>query len=203
MNSIPPLLLGAVLVSALLVGSGCEHRTRSAAAASSDTTAGPVPTHVSWDANFTMIKKGHRRAVLKASRMEQYTVADSTYSVWRSTPSDTLRVRTYLFDSQGDSSATMTADSVVFQDGKGRLVAYGDVVVTTESNKRLESEKLTWRQADRRIRTQRFVRITTPEEVVEGEGLVAEEDLDTYQIGQFHARVEVDDQGKNSEKDDG
>ena len=123
--------------------------------------------------------------------MEQYRTGDSTYSVWR-TMNDTARVQVYLFDGQGDSSATVTADSLVFQDQKGLLDAYGNAVVVTQSNKRLESEHLTWDQEDRMIRTQRFVRIRTPTEVVQGNGLVAEEDLETYQIGRFSAEVEVD-----------
>lgn len=125
--------------------------------------------------------------------MEQYKTSDSSYSVWR-TMSDTGRVRAYLFDQEGDSSATLTADSVVYQNQKGQLDAYGNVVVVTESNKHLESEKLTWRQADRTIRTRRFVRIVTPKEVVQGNGLVADEDLESYQIGRFTAEVEVDEE---------
>lgn len=129
--------------------------------------------------------------------MEQYEAGDSTYSVWRSLK-DSVRVRAYLFTQQGDSSATLTADSLVFQDQKGQLDAYGNVVVVTEDNKRLESEHLTWTQNDRTIRTQRFVRIVTPEEVVQGNGLVADENLETYQIGRFTAEVEVEDDGDES-----
>ena len=154
---------------------------------------GPIPKHVSWDAQFAMSEGGRSRAVLEASRMEQYRVADSTYSIWRSM-ADTSRVRVYLFGEQGDSSATVTADSLVFQDQKGVLDAYGNVVVVTEDGKRLESEHLTWEQADRTIRTRRFVRIQTPTEVVQGDGLVADEDLETYQIGRFAAEVEVDEE---------
>jgi len=133
--------------------------------------------------------------------MEQYRISDSTYSVWRSMR-DPPRVRVYLFDSEGDSSATMTADSLVFQDQKGLLDAYRDVVVVTESQKRLRTEHLTWEQANRKIRTRRFVRIRTPSEVVQGQGLVADEDLETYQIGRFSAEVEVDDAEKDSGNDE-
>jgi LPS export ABC transporter protein LptC len=126
--------------------------------------------------------------------MEQYRTSDSTYSVWRSM-NDTTRVRLYLFNAEGDSSATLTADSLVFQNRKGLLDAYRNVVVVTENNKRLQTEHLIWRQADRKIRTRRFVRIWTPTEVVQGNGLVADEDLETYQLGRFEAEVEIGDEG--------
>jgi len=130
--------------------------------------------------------------------MEQYRTADSSYSVWRSMR-DTARVRVYLFNERGDSSATVTADSLVFQTQKGLLDAYRNVVVVTEENKRLETEHLTWTQADRKIRTKRFVRIRTPTEVVQGNGLIADENLETYQLGRFAAEVEIDDENEDSE----
>jgi LPS export ABC transporter protein LptC len=125
--------------------------------------------------------------------MEQYRTSDSTYSVWRSMR-DTSRVRLHLYDQQGDSSATVTADSLVFQERKGLLDAYQNVVVVTETDKRLQTEHLVWRQADRKIRTRRFVRIRTPTEVVQGNGLVADENLETYQLGRFEAEVRVGDE---------
>lgn len=115
---------------------------------------------------------------------------------------DTTRVRVYLFGEQGDSSATVTADSLVFQAQKGLLNAYRNVVVVTESNKRLTTEHLTWRQADRKIRTKRFVRIRTPTEVVQGNGLVADENLETYQLGRFAAEVEVEDEKEDTENEE-
>lgn len=191
------LAVGVVLV----VGMGCEHREASDSQSSPDTTRGPTPTHVSWGAEFSMIEDGRRRAVISADRMERYVTEDSTYSVWR-TLNDSGRVRTYLFDEKGDSSATVTADSVLFFTREGRFEAFGNVVVVTQTDKRLESEHLTWHQPDRTIRTQRFVHITTPTEVVQGNGLVADEDLETYQIGRFSAEVEVESEGQAPEEND-
>lgn len=186
-------VLVAGLLAVVFVGGGCEHRTGSSDRPSAESEEGPTPKHVSWDAQFTISEGGRPRAVIAAPRMEQYRTSDSTYSVWRSM-NDTTRVQLYLYDSEGDSSATLTADSLVFQDRKGLLNAYKNVVVVTENNKRLQTEHLVWRQADRKIRTRRFVRIRTPTEVVQGNGLVADEDLETYQLGRFEAEVEVDDE---------
>jgi LPS export ABC transporter protein LptC len=144
------------------------------------------------NARFTIREGGNPRASIRADRMEQYRQDDSTYSVWR-TLSDTARVRSQVYE-EGDSSATIIADSVVYYSEDARFEAYGNVVVETVENRRLESEHLTWHQFDRTIRTRRFVHITTPTEDVRGNGLVADEDLDTYQIGEFTAEVEVDEE---------
>jgi LPS export ABC transporter protein LptC len=123
--------------------------------------------------------------------MEQYHTSDSSYSVWRA-PGDTARVRVHLFDEAGDSSATVVADSLVFQEEEGRMDVYHSVVVTTQTQKRLRTEHLIWHQARRTLQTRRFVRIRTPTEVVQGNGMVAEEDLETYQLGRFSAEVDVE-----------
>lgn len=176
----------------LFLVAGCEYRARTDDARPPDSLQAPGPSQVTSTARFTMNKGGERRATIRAQRMEQYETEDSTYSVWRPL-SDTGRVYSFVFE-EGDSSATITADSVVFYNQDGRFEAYGDVVVVTDERRRLESEHLTWNQFDRTIRTRRFVHITTPTEDVRGNGLVADEDLETYQIGRFEAQVEVEEE---------
>lgn len=177
----------------LLLALGCERRDRSGdGGAPPDSFRAGGPSQVTRDARFVMNEAGQRRAIIQAEQMQQYRTDDSTYSVWR-TFGDSARVRSYVFE-KGDSSATITADSVVFFNQEGRFEAYGNVVVVTQEDRRLESEHLTWLQSDRTIRTRRFVRITTPSEDVRGNGLVADEDLETYQIGEFTAEVDVEEE---------
>ncbi|WP_105010987.1 LPS export ABC transporter periplasmic protein LptC [Salinibacter sp. 10B] len=186
------LLLGGVAGAGAV--SGCEFRARTETPPlSPDSAQAGTPSQITRDARFMLRKGGQPRAMIRAEHMEQYQTADSTYSVWRGR-SDSARVHSYVFDAAGDSSATIIADSVVFFSQEGRFEAYGNVRVRTDDNRRLESEHLTWNQIDRTIRTRRFVHITTPTEEVRGNGLVADEDLETYQIGRFQAEVEIEDE---------
>lgn len=185
--------VACIIIGALLLG-GCEYRARTEGGTlPPDSTLKDRPSQVSRDATFTMNRAGNRRAIIRADEMKQYSTEDSSYSVWR-TLYDSSRVRSFVFDENGDSSATIIADSVLYFTVEGRFEAYGNVIVETNEGKRLESEHLTWNQFDRTIRTRRFVRITTPSEDVRGNGLVADEDLDTYQIGQFTAQVDVEEE---------
>lgn len=95
----------------------------------------------------------------------------------------------HLFNADGDSSATLTANSVLYFDNENRLEAAGNVVVLAQDGARLATEALRWREADRTIRSDSMVRITTSKEDVQGQGLVADEDLKTYRLGRFTARV--------------
>lgn len=103
------------------------------------------------------------------------------------------RAIAYIFE-EGDSSAVIIAERMMYFADEGRFEAFGNVDVRTVGEKRLSTEHLTWKQSSRKIQTRRFVRITTPTEDVQGNGLVADEDLDTYQIGRFTANVDVDEE---------
>jgi LPS export ABC transporter protein LptC len=183
----------ASLFLSLALSVSCQHRSRTGKGGlPPDSLQRDRASQVTWDPEFLLNKSGRRRAIIRADLMKQYRTDDSTYSVWRTL--DSSRVQSFVFDRAGDSSATITADSVVFFNQEGRYEAYGDVVVVTNEGRRLESEHLTWDQTDRTIRTRRYVRITTPTEDVRGNGLVADEDLETYQISRFTAEVEVDEE---------
>jgi LPS export ABC transporter protein LptC len=188
-----PAVWAVAGVLLMLLAGGCEYRSRDEGGVTPpDSVRANAPSQITWTPRFVLSEGGERRAIIQAERMAQYQSNDTTYSVWR-TLHDTARVRSYVFE-EGDSSATILADSVVFFNQEGRYEAYGNVVVITSEGRRLESEHLTWDQLDRTIRTRRFVHITTPTEDVRGNGLVADEDLETYQIGRFTAEVEVDEE---------
>ena len=184
----------------LLLSAGCERTDApSSPLQAADTTGGPRPSQVSWSPVFSLLEGGNQRATIRAPRMAQYETEDSTYALL--TASRPARVHAQVFSTEGDSSATITANRVLYFDREGRFEAYDSVVVLTPEGKRLTTEHLTWTQDDRMLRTRRFVRIVTPTEVVQSNGLVADEDLDTYQIGRFTARVEVYDPPANAPPD--
>ena len=74
------------------------------------------------------------------------------------------------------------------------MEAWGRVVVVTSQDKRLECEHLIWLEEKREVRTPGFVSIVTPTEHVQGYGLVADEDLRTFQIGRFTAEVTLEEE---------
>jgi hypothetical protein len=191
-------LLAAALATLALLAAGCR-AGEEAAPPPAAPEGPPPPVQVSYDARFAMRQGPRPRAFLRAGRMERYETEDSLYTLLlpdtQATPPPALppgRVRAQLFDAAGDSSATLFADRLRHLEREERFEAFGRVVVTTVTGKRLETEYLTWEEARREIRTPAFVRITTPTEIVAGNGLVADESLETYQIGRFSAEVEVE-----------
>ncbi|HRF77342.1 MAG TPA: LPS export ABC transporter periplasmic protein LptC [Chitinophagales bacterium] len=84
---------------------------------------------------------------------------------------DSLRVTSWL-----------TANYGIRYESDGKTVLKNDVQVLNENNEHLSTEELIWDERKHIIYTEKFVKITTPDQVIYGEGMEADEQLTTYRI---------------------
>jgi len=190
----------AVLVLFVFTIVGCDRRTDQVTSMQDVLDEG-APVRESWEVDYyvneTVRGSGESRPRLHifSVYMATYEQGDSTFTLMRGY-SDTLsqRVIVHLFDTEGDTSAVVHANRLIYYDEERRFSASGRVVVTTEAGKRLESEDLFWDEKERKIRTPGFTRITTPMETIQGYQLVAEEDLDTYTLARISGQVLVEEE---------
>lgn len=199
-QKIMPYRLLAFLM-ALSVLAACERRAIAPSVADVHEATGPVKE--SWGVHFyvsqvpTESQESTARFEIIADYLAHYEGPDSTYQLLTRYPAGQgNRVVVKIYDDHNDLSATVTTDRLLYFDQENRFEAQGEVVVDTPDDKRLETESLEWREEDRKVYSRSFVRITTADERVRGYGLVADEDLTTYQIGRFTARVSLDDSGE-------
>ncbi len=133
--------------------------------------------------------ESRRRLELIADYVAWHETEREKYQLLKSV---TNPVVVQLYDANGDTSATVMAREMRYYDAESRLEASGDVKVFTKDDTQLATDALQWREQDHTIRTDRFVRITSPTEDVQGFGLIADEGLETYQLGRFSARVVIE-----------
>ena len=185
----------ALLLCAFLAGGtqGCEHRASSQARLEKSSEA-LAPSQQSWNVSFKIREGSHPRVHIEAGHLAKYEQEDSTYTLMRPHP-DSLsqRVRVDLFDAEGDSSATIRADQVFHYEEERRYKAQGNVVVKTSEGKRLESEELYWNEAARMVSAPGFVRITTPDERIQGYELTGDEQLENYTLARVTGQVTLED----------
>lgn len=189
-----------LLLAALLAGCARDEAPTPTLA---EVRAEQGPEQESWGAVFRISDEGVRRVHLSAGYMARYERGDSTYlDLYTEAPTegavpDSLanaglgkgRVTAYLFDAAGDSSAVLTADRARYYENDRLFEAEGQVVVTTGTGRRLETERLLWREDEQQVDTDGFVRITTPTEQIQGYDLTADEDLETYTLLRVTGRV--------------
>ncbi|MDH5365987.1 MAG: LPS export ABC transporter periplasmic protein LptC [Cyclobacteriaceae bacterium] len=96
-----------------------------------------------------------------------------------------------FYDDNGKIESTIDANVAFYNKEEDRWLGQeGVVVVEDESGKNLKTEELYWKPAEEKIYTEKFVTITSEDEVLYGKGLEAKQDLSEYTIknptGDFH-----------------
>jgi LPS export ABC transporter protein LptC len=94
---------------------------------------------------------------------------------------DSLRVTSWL-----------TANYGIRYESDGKTVLKNDVQVLNENNEHLSTEELIWDERKHIIYTEKFVKITTPDQVIYGEGMEADEQLTTYRIKKPQGTIKSD-----------
>ncbi|MBC5774537.1 LPS export ABC transporter periplasmic protein LptC [Pontibacter sp. KCTC 32443] len=88
-----------------------------------------------------------------------------------------------FFQREGAVTSTMSANYGKQDKGRELYFAQGNVVVRNlQKGEMLETEELTWDRRRRKIFTDKFVKITTPNRVVTGQGLRSDQNFENYTI---------------------
>lgn len=88
-----------------------------------------------------------------------------------------------FFQQPGEVTSTMRANYGKQDKGREIYYAQGDVQVhNIKKGEKLETEELYWDRRRRKIYTDKFVKITTPNRVVTGQGLRSDQNFENYTI---------------------
>ena len=89
-----------------------------------------------------------------------------------------------IFMDGGEKETTrLTAKKATFDKIKNTYLAEGDVVVFEKIEKKtLKTASLVWSPIDKQIKTDSNLVITTPTQIIKGEGMIAAQDFSRYEI---------------------
>ena len=87
-----------------------------------------------------------------------------------------------FFNDSTQIETTLTALYGRYYEEEGNVLIRDSVVVINKKGDTLRTEELIWHQDARKIYTEKFVRINTPDQVMYGDGLEANEDFTWYRI---------------------
>lgn len=88
--------------------------------------------------------------------------------------------------------SVLTAKNASRFQTEGRIVARDSVVLTTVKQEKLETEELLWDEKTAKIRTDKFVKVSQPGEIIYGFGLEAEQDFSYWRILVPKGRIKVE-----------
>ena len=101
-------------------------------------------------------------------------------------------VHVKIFDSLMNVTSELTANYAIKLTHSDRMEAKYDVVVINEKGEKLNTEHLVWDKESGEITSDVFVKITTLDQVIMGDGLISNQDFSDYRILKPRGVINID-----------
>ena len=122
------------------------------------------------------------RVILNATQMDRY-VGDEPYL------EITKGLKVQFFNPSGSKESGLTAQYAKIDEEKNLMEAKNTVKVKNVNGDLLETEHLVWNEKTEMVYTEEFVKITTKDEVIYGEGLESNQDFTKYTIKKISGTI--------------
>lgn len=172
------------------------------AAETLDTTK--VPVQVVHDMEFAQSDMGFVQMRMTAPLMEHFQYSEESETVSYDLYSNGFHVKLYTPDGALETEINSNQAKHETTYGKESWSAFGDVVIINHiKQERVESDTIYWDRASQKIHTDCYVKITSPQGVMQGNGMESDErarravilkPFDSYSVVQDSThRVEITD----------
>lgn len=99
-----------------------------------------------------------------------------------------------FFNENGVKTNTLKANKATYSKETDLYTGTGDVVVHNLLEQRqINSEELIWDRRSRKIYTEKYVEIKTPDQILKGDGLTAAQDFSSYKIHKPSGTISLND----------
>ncbi|WP_276134710.1 LPS export ABC transporter periplasmic protein LptC [Polluticoccus soli] len=137
------------------------------------------------DVTILYSEHGHLKARLYAKEFIRNEVAKPPFTDMKK------GLKVEFFDDSLKVESVLTARYARYYEKQENVLIRDSIVVVNKKGERLNTEELVWNQSIRKFYTEKFVRITTPTQVMYGDGLEANEDFSWYEIKNPKGIVQV------------
>jgi LPS export ABC transporter protein LptC len=141
------------------------------------------------DVTFYYSEKGRVYAILHAKEFIRNETANPPYTDIKKG----MKVE-FLNDSL-EITSTLTAKSARYYENDGNVIVRDSVCVVNKKGEKLNTEELVWNKKLEKFYTEKKVKITTPTNVLYGDGLEANSSFSWYKITNIRGTVSVDKSG--------
>ncbi|MBA3899451.1 MAG: LPS export ABC transporter periplasmic protein LptC [Bacteroidetes bacterium] len=106
-------------------------------------------------------------------------------------------VHVVFYDSLRNPETSLKSNYAINREADKVMEAKYDVVVINEKGEVLNTEHLIWDQNTEKIHTEKFVKITTADEIIMGEGMEADQNFNRYTIKKVTGTINIKDDEDN------
>ena len=149
-----------------------------------------LPLESSKNVEFIYSDSAIVRARLKAPQIDRYGGKKPYLEL-------PLGMNIVFFQETKKEQTNLTANyGIAYDNGNGtmeKMEAKGNVIVINEKGEKLNTEHLIWNAFTKKIYTDAFVKITTKDQVIWGDGMEADQDFSEYQIKNVKGEIDIKD----------
>lgn len=148
-----------------------------------------LPVQESWDVVYLYSDSGKITAQLEAPYLREMKSVENTDQTELEMNQG---VRLLILNKvTGAEDSRLTAKYARINQQTGIAEARDSVVVINNEGAKLETEQLFWFREQDQIKTDKFVKITTRDEILFGEGMIANSGFNTYKIFKIRGTLSV------------
>ena len=137
-------------------------------------TVEELPAQESWNSTIFFTDSGKTKAILYTGHLQVFNNSKETIL------GDGVKVE--FFNSLEKKTTTLTSKRGRVDEKTNDLYAIDSVVAVNDSGIVVRTEELKWRDKDRKIISDKFVTIDSPDEHIEGYGFESDQHLRNYVI---------------------
>jgi LPS export ABC transporter protein LptC len=130
-------------------------------------------------------KEGHTKARLTTKTFQHIQNAKVPYIEMK----NGLSVE--FFDLNLKNESTLTAKYGKYFEQTGDVIVKDSVVVYNNKKEQLNTEELTWNEKSQKFITNKFVKITTPTQIIYGDGLESNQSFTEYKITNIKGMIGI------------
>ena len=100
-------------------------------------------------------------------------------------------VTVFFYEKDMVIDSKLTADYGEIDEKKELMKVTGNVVLTNSENERLDAEELIWDQKREKIFSEKYVKITTADEIIHGQGFESDQEFKKYRIKNIQGTLKL------------
>lgn len=132
-----------------------------------------LPSQESWNSTITFSDSGKTKAILWTGHLRKYDEKKETFM--------DENIKVDFYDQKEVYTSTLTSKKGRVDETTNNLFAIDSVVVFSDSVT-IKTEEMMWRNKDRKIVSDKFVTVISPQERIEGYGFESDQSLRNYVI---------------------
>ncbi|MFM7079604.1 MAG: LPS export ABC transporter periplasmic protein LptC [Bacteroidota bacterium] len=173
------LLLGAIFLA--LFGLGCENDIEKVKLI---TGKDQLPVETAQGLNVIYSDSAVVKVKLKAKTMRRFS-GEEPYTEMP----DGIHVA--FFDNSMQTKTTLTASKAIKKDKSQMMEAFGNVEVVNAKGEKLNTEHLVWNEGTKKISSDEFVKISTTDKIIFGNGFESNQDFSNYRIFKITGTINI------------